>query len=176
MGIGIVLLFWALVGGITMAFYVLSRNRSKKIAKIISGAILAPIAFLLLVVSINYFQSLFPSRIFESSFGFPPTTDVAELKGESSTFGDSSSVVLRFRANKQTVVKILGSRFAEIDKETFRLHSAVFSSPDNWRSLESKTTRYYKSDNFDESYGSSSAVLSYDESLKLAHFYWIGID
>lgn len=183
MGIGFVMMFWTALGSIILASYLLlSRSREnssralslKKALAIFSVVVGIPIA---LLVAVNI-PGFFPGHVFESSFGFAPTPDVTELKGVKSTFGDSDSAYLRFRANKQTIERIIGSRFFETDENGFRNRaaSALNSAPSYWRPFEGKPTRFYETYGFNGEFGSSNAILCYDESSGIAHFYWIGAD
>jgi hypothetical protein len=184
MGIGFVIIFWALVGSIILASYLLlshfgrQSSRALLLRKVLVATVAAVGIPIALLVSINFAQGFFPSHVFESSFGFVPTSDVVELKGEESTFGDSGSAYLRFRANKQTIVRIIGSRFVEIDENRFRgqAASALKSAPNYWRPFDGKPTHFYEAYRFDNSFGFSNAVLSYDESNGMVHFYWVGVD
>ena len=184
MGIGFVIIFWAAVGSIILASYLLLSHLGKKssrallLRKVLVAVVAAIVVPIALLVSINFAQGSFPSHVFESSFGFAPTSDVVELKGEKSTFGDSGSAYLRFRANQQTVERIIGPRFVEIDENRFRSQtaSALKSAPSYWRPFDGKPTHFYEAYRFDNSFGFSNAVLSYDESNDMVHFYWIGVD
>jgi len=131
-----------------------------------------------LLVVIDVAQGFLPRRVFESAFGFAPPPDVLELEGRRFVFGDSGSAYLRFRADKRTVKKLVGSRFIEIDEKRFRSQSAsaLKSAPSYWRPFEGKATHYYEAGRFDDSFGTSYAVLSYDEADHVAHFYWVGVD
>ncbi len=184
MGIGFVIIFWVIVGSIIMASYVLLSHLGKKssrallLRKVLVASVAAVGIPISLLVSINFAQGFFPSHVFESSFGFASTPDVVELKGEKSTFGDSGSAYLHFRANKQTVERIIGSRFLEIDENRFRSQaaSALKSAPSYWRPFDGKPAHFYEAYRFDNRFGFSDAVLSYDESNGMVHFYWTGVD
>jgi len=184
MGIGFVTIFWAIIGSIVLASYLLlshlgkNSSRALLLRKVLVASVAAVGIPIALWVIINFAQGFFPSHVFESSFGFAPTSDVVELKVEKSTFGDSGSVYLRFRANKQTVERILGSRFVEIDENRFRSQtvSALKSAPSYWQPFDGKPTHFYEAYRFDNSFGFSNAVLSYDELNGMVHFYWVGVD
>ncbi len=184
MGIGIVLVFWAIVGGFLFAVYLALSHFGKQfpfaalLKKVMSVGVAAigiPIALLIII---SFALNFFPSHIFKSSFGFAPPPDVVDLKGAKSVFGDSGYARLRFRASRETVNRIIDSRFVEVSGEGFK-HSGFLSldsAPSYWRPLEGKSVRFFESDRFDDSFGSSNASLSYDESSGTVHFYWIGID
>ncbi|MBA2734049.1 MAG: hypothetical protein H0U54_14360 [Acidobacteria bacterium] len=184
MGIGFVIIFWAIIGSIVLASYLLLSHLGKKssrallVKKVLVAFVAAVVIPIALWFVINFARGSFPSHVFESSFAFAPTSDVVELEGEKSTFGDSGSTYLRFRANKQTFERITGLRFVEIDEKRFRSQStaALKSAPSYWRPFEGEALHFYEAYKFDESFAFSNAVLSYDESSYVVHFYWIGID
>lgn len=184
MGIGLVIAFWAMIGSIILASYLLLSRLGKRsphallLKKVLGASVAAFGIVIVLMVVINVAQGFLPRRVFESSFGFDPPSDVVEVKGKRFVFGDSGSAYLRFRADKRTVEQIIGSRFVEIDERRFRSQSAsaLESAPSYWQPFEGKATRYYEADRFDDSFGFSYAVLSYDESNSVAHFYWVGVD
>lgn len=183
MGIGIVLVFWAIVSGILVGCFVVfirpGKNLSRKASFLLRGALIfggvavTPVLILLLGFASNSIRSLFPSQIYEARFGYSPSTDVTDLEGKVSTFGDSSTVELRFRANQQTFNKLLASRFLEIDRDRFITLNA---SPDNWKRVGNRSTRYYEASSFDDTYSSSTAIMAYDEWSREVYFYWVGID
>ncbi|MBO0861113.1 MAG: hypothetical protein J2P21_22040 [Chloracidobacterium sp.] len=184
MGIGFVLMFWALIGGVVMALYLpLSRLGRRypfaddtKRALVFFSAV-ADIAGAILFI-VNIVRNSSPSLVFESSFGFSPTSDVKELEGGRSIFGDSGETFLRFRASRQTIQSIVaGRRLYEIDENMFMSQAPHDSASQSyWKPFDGKPTLFYESQRFDDSFGSSSAILCYDESAGVAHFYWIGVD
>src|SRR3712207_2284475 len=117
MGTGFVIMFWAIVGGILLASYLLLSHLGKKssLAELLKKVFVAFVAAVGIPVALltvgSFALDLFPSHVFKSSFGFAPTSDVTELRGKQSRFGDSGSTYIRFRANKPTLERIIGSRF-----------------------------------------------------------------
>ncbi len=178
MGIGFVLTIWlAICGVITAAYLLLFRSRvatSLKKATAIFGAVIGVVIALNIVIRI---PDCFPSYVYESSFGIAPTPDVLELKGYRFKFGDSGDAFLRFRANKQTIEGIVArTRLYGINEIMFKRQTDSISPPSYWKPFEGKPKLFYESNRFDDSFGSSRAILCYDESNEVAHFYWIGVD
>lgn len=180
MGIGFVLTLWAVIGIIILASYLLLSRLGRRypFAAETKRAIVPLFAAVgmtvALVITVNIVRDLFPAQVFESVFGFPPTSDVKELEGRRFIFGDSGDAFLRFRADKQTIERIVtGARLYKITEDTFKSRA---SSQSHWKPFEGKPTLFYESQSFDDSFGYSSAILCYDGSTGLAHFYWVGVD
>jgi len=185
MGIGIVILFWAVVAGFLISVYfvlaLVGRRFAaaaflKKVLVALVGAVAIP---LVAWAIISFAAGFFPSVVFKSNLGFFPPRDVVELHGRQLIIGDSGEAYLRFRASRETVQRILGDRFFEIGKPDARFDQ--FPSPDSppsyWHPLEGSTVRFFKSaETFDDRFHFSQAFLSYDESNGTVHFYWHGVD
>ena len=150
-----------------------SRLKSIFVACVIAVAV--PVA---LMTFISFAQNQFPSYVFRSSFGFDAPSDVTELKGGKSIFGDSGSIELEFRANKETIQRIVASRFLETNEQSFKSQCNCQLKPKSAQqnSVEDKQNTYYEAAHFDNSFGISRALLSYNEATKETHFYWTGID
>jgi len=72
---------------------------------------------------------------------------------------------------------VTGKRLYEIDENMFRGQAPPDSaSRSYWKPFDGKPTLFYESQWFDDAFGSSRAILCYDESAGVAHFYWIGVD
>jgi hypothetical protein len=177
-------MFWAIIGGILLASYLLLSHLGekssfvellKKVFVAFVAAVGIPVALLIVV---SFALDYFPGHVFKSSFEFAPTSDVTELMGKKSRFGDSGSTYLRFHANKRTLERIIGSRFVEIDENRFRrqTEAELEYAPDYWHPFEGKPTHFYEANKFDESFGFNYAVMSYDETNGLIHFYWTGVN
>jgi len=79
--------------------------------------------------------------------------------------GDSGYALLRFRANKQTIERIVTSaRVYEIDEDMFKKQADSKSPPIYWKPFEGKSALFYESQRFDDSFGAGRAILCYDES------------
>lgn len=183
MGIGIVILFWLSVSGMLFAGYLglralgrISRkaNLLKNVFVAVVAAVAIPIAVLIVT---NFVLGFFPSYVFRSTFGFDPPPSISELEGGKSVFGDSGEIYLRFRTDKTTINRIADARFVELNEEQAKHLLAQLSKGSSGGSLfASPTTRVYRAVKFDESFGSSTATLMYDEASGVTEFYWLGID
>ncbi|MGH9754710.1 MAG: hypothetical protein ACREA2_18180 [Blastocatellia bacterium] len=184
MGIGFALMFWVVIGSVVLASYLLLSRLERRYPfatelKQVLVVIVAVVGIAAaLSVTVNIVRGCFPGLVFESSFGFPPTSDVKELKGRRFIFGDSGDAFLRFHASKQTIERIVtGARLYQINENMFRRQApSDLASPSYWRPFEGKPALFYESQWFDDSFGVSNAILCYDESIGVAHFYWIGVD
>jgi hypothetical protein len=127
---------------------------------------------------LSFAQNQFPSHVFKSSFGFDVPSDVTELKGGKSVFGDSGSIELEFRADKETIQKIVGSRFLETNEQRFKsqCHCILKPNPTQQNSAEDEQITYYEASHFDDSFAASRALLSYNETTKETRFFWTGVD
>ncbi|HEY9403322.1 MAG TPA: hypothetical protein VIQ24_11700 [Pyrinomonadaceae bacterium] len=178
MGIGLVILFWAVAAMLLLAAYLgLSwAGRRSQRAKLLKRVFVAAVAALLIpvaiLVALNFAGNFFPGSVFKSSFGFSPPSDVTELKGRKVVFGDAGETYLRFKAGKPTVERIVGQRF--------RVHAGAISfptpTPDYWKPVPTASTRYFRADHFDDSFAFSQAFLIYDEATGVVHFHWSGVD
>ena len=152
-----------------------SASRLKSIFVPCVIAIAVPVAIIMIV---SFAQNQFPSYVFESSFGFNVPSDVTELKGGKVVFGDSGSIELEFRANKETIQKIVASRFLETSEQSFKsqCNCVLKPKPAQQSSVEDKQNTYYEASHFDNSFAVSRALLSYNETTKETRFYWTGVD
>jgi hypothetical protein len=183
MGIGIVALFWAFVGAFLLAGYLLLALLGKRFPTatrlkdvLVAGAA-AVVITVALILGITFALNLIPGHVFRSSFGFSPTSDVLDLRGRKFTFGDSGDTYLRFRASKETVNRILDSRFLELRQDEIRGYGFPWkdSAPSYWQPPNGASVHFFHATQFDDSFGSSEAFLN-DESTGSVHFYWIGVD
>lgn len=180
MGIGFVILLWAIVGIFLLASYfglaTLAHGtpRAKLLKKVFVAAVAAVVFPVAALVAFSFVAGFFPGHVFQTTFGFSPPPDVSELEGRKVVFGDGGEAYLRFKAGKQTVERILDQRFRE---DAGALPGSFDqSTPDYWKPVPTASTRYFRADHFDDSFGASQAVLIYDEATGIVHFCWWGID
>ena len=183
MGIGFVILLWSIVGVLLLAVYLILSvlRRGFAIAGHMRRVMVAAVAAIAipfgLLVVINFVLGFFPSHVFKTSFGFWPSHDVVELKGKELLIGDSGEAYLYFRADKETVHRIVSSRFLELSEPDSLMH---FPSPEPlpayWRPPAGQSVHVFKSDHFDDRFGFSQAFLIYEESSGTVYFYWTGVD
>lgn len=183
MGIGLVILFWIVVAGFLLAVYLAlsafakTRPRAALLRKVFvafAAALAIPLGLLALL---NFSAGFFPSHVFRSSFGFFPPADVTELKGSQSSFGDSGSAYLCFRADKVTVEKIIRSRrFVEDEAAGLKTGDLPDRQRDcRWPGSGSVLRRFTLTD-ADDTFQHSYGVLLYEESTGRVYFQWEGID
>jgi hypothetical protein len=182
MGIGFVILLWLAVGLISLLIYLGLSTLAKRspraalLRKVFVAFVAALVIPIGLLASINVASDFFPSHVFKSSFGFAPTPDVTELKGVRSTFGDSGSAHLCFRAEEGTIKRIINSHsFVEGSGQSKPSDKTTASGECRQPALSSDV-RYYVSEHFDESFAFSHALLIYEPSSGRAYFSWEGID
>lgn len=183
MGIGIVILFWLIVGGVLLTIYVALRSlgRTSKKANLLKNVFVAVVAAITIplaaLVIANLALGFFPSYVFRSTFGFDPPPTVSELEGGRSVFGDSGETYLRFRTDKATINKLVGTRFVELDAQEKSRHLAQASKGSGDAVLFAKpTTRVYEAITFDDTFSLSTATLVHDEASGMTEFHWLGVD
>ncbi len=181
MGIGFVILIWLIVGGVLLAVYrglsgLARRSPRAALLKRVLVALVAAVAIpVSALMAFNFAQGYFPASVFEASFGFRPPPDVKVLEGRRSVFGDSGAAYLRFRASRQTVERIVNPRFSEISRAEF---VAAINAPETEevRTQAGASTRYFRASHDDDSFASSQAYLSYEETTGQVYFQWSGVD
>ena len=184
MGIGFVIIIWAILGSLLLACYFLLSHFETKFAfasrlkSIFVPCVIAIAIPVAIMTIISFAQNQFPSYVFKSSFGFDAPSDVTELKGGKFVFGDSGSIELEFRANKETIQRIVTSRFLESNEQIFKSQCNCTLKPDSTqRSLvEGEQSTYYEAPHFDDSFAASRALLSYNEATRETRFFWTGVD
>jgi len=118
-------------------------------------------AFALYVVAVVacFFWNTRPAAIFEMHFGFPPPSDVRNLKSKHYILGDSGNTTLSFKAGRETVGRIVQHCFPD----------TLDQSPDlsGWRNFHREFSEYFGFESYD---------LWYNEETGRVHFVWTGID
>lgn len=114
-----------------------------------------------------------PTYVFYSSSGSFPSSSIKDLKGQKSSFGDAGQASLRFKADKDTVDKIIKENsFLDRFKEAFSK-----SEDENLREFSTKTkAKFYQSPTMKMGFGQGGAILAYDEESENVYFYSYGID
>lgn len=107
------------------------------------------------VASLYYLST--PAQVFKTSFGFTPTNDVREIKSKYWYFGDSGSTDLQFKANSQTIQRIVAMGLKETEDSK-------------------KMARIYSATNRIKDFASEEETLSYDERTQQAYYSFQGID
>lgn len=97
-----------------------------------------------------------PSVEFERQFGFPPPPDVLQLSADSTFFGDSGHRSMRFKANLQTVNRIIGRGMN--------------------RMSDAEHQQHYSSQVGDADFGDETEDLFYDPDTGEVTYEWTGID
>ena len=97
-----------------------------------------------------------PSVEFERQFGFPPPPDVLQLSAHSTFFGDSGHVSMRFKANRQTVNRIVGRGMN--------------------RMSDAEHQQHFYSKVEDADFGDETEELFYNPDTSEVTYEWTGID
>lgn len=183
MGIGFVFLVWVAAAILLLAAYLILSALAKKfpraalLRKVFVAFVAALAIPLALWVTFNFVAGFFPSRVFESSFGFSPPSTVSELKGSESDFGDSGSAYLCFRTDEATFEKIIRSRpFIEVRPDEMKADYHGGGPNDCWKPDAGSKTRRFEVSNLPVAYQHAGGELLYDESTGRVYFQWDGVD
>ena len=122
-----------------------------------------------------------PNRLFKATFGFllPPETAVLEAYHES--IMDYGTTVMEFRTTQDVLGRIIANSFTRVDKEAFlrSYESNAHNLPQDvrtWFLPAAQADRFYLAVVFERSFGSSEAVLCYEEKTQTVYFHWVGVD
>jgi hypothetical protein len=130
-------------------------------------------AFALICFGI-YFYLTRPSVLFSSQFGFPPTSDVQNLRASMWSLGDSGRMHMRFIANPSTIQRIV-ARGLGPESWGGALQQPA-DAPDWWSPSPDSSTLIYHGTFTGRSFGTEMEYLIYDPNTKEAHFLMLGVD
>src|SRR5262245_50394750 len=104
MGPLFVLIFWGIIATPILIVLLILWRKKSPVAIHAKKSILAAVATIAIVFGALFLghllSGLFPSHVFETSFGFAPPRDVTDLQGYSFIFGENGETFLRFRADQ----------------------------------------------------------------------------
>ena len=123
-----------------------------------------------------YFLST-PPQVFKTSFGFAPTNDVREIKSKYWYFGDTGITYLKFKANPETIKRIVTLGLVEAGSTPSQSSASIGDDvPDWWRPESHSGTRIYTKSNRIRDFASEEEMLCYDETAQQAYYSFQGID
>lgn len=186
MGIGFVLLLWAIFGslvtGASCALICLFlRPKWKRALQLIAiatslGFVVTPVLFVMQANYLDARRSSDPRELFHSYFGFEPTADVSDLEGDTSGIADYRTTIIRFKASQTTIQRIISQGFEEEEKRKLDTANDPVGPAFLGERLNRSTAHYYVANHFGDTYGSTSAYLLYDTETRDAYFHWVGVD
>ncbi len=189
MGIGGVLLLWAVFGTvagvIAIVGVVVARGTSGflKLTGVLAAALGFPCALaagifaIVWIVSIAKGPQVSTSRSeFETEFGVSPGPDVQAVESESLGWTDSHQHFLRFRCSPQTITTIVRRFRPASASECQRALHARSTAAVWWRPRTSPSTLCFVARPFDSAFASNEAWLFYDPKSRVTYFAYQGVD
>ena len=181
-------LFWVFVLAvfcgaclISLVVFVIGWRKKNRTLKYLGG-----VPFGILASLGTFFCALFlwsliatdnPRNVYQDTFGFAPSSDVANLNSSYFMFGDSASTYLYFKASPATIKRIAANGLKRIPSSQY--DSYLSDAPSWWKPRVTKTTQIFVSSHHG---GASSTeteddeTLLYDPATRDAYYSYIGID
>jgi hypothetical protein len=192
MGPLFVILIWLFLAGMFSAFWVgafllfnSGRRRKSRIATWTGGVLLVcitlPVIAAVGLVANSYARRNNPRLHYADIFHERPTTDVKDLRNESSSLADSEHTFMRFKTSPETFHRIVPKHMKKIGYRDYQKERPGDNLvvPSWWRSPTENTTEIYL---FVPDWGSGrrfaseSELLTYDAATKTVMYFFIGID
>jgi hypothetical protein len=192
MGPLFVLLFWLIIAGIFGTFwlvgliiFIIGKRKNSKLMMWFGGT---PVVFLTAIavagvglVGYGMIRATNPRYVFKDTFGEPPSKDVTEIKSKVYGFADEAQVFLTFKAEPETVHRIILKDLAKITYQQYeREMPGTNINPPRWwrRPTISTSDIYFSSPNFGDGkrFASETTLLTYDENSRTVMYFYIGID
>ena len=124
-----------------------------------------------------------PQRVFQAAFGKPPPPGVTNIVGESSGFGDSAGIVIRFSCDDATFRALLPTVIGKISEAEWSQYESSHAHGRDWPNLTGDGIEHYLHEHSVESRklgprGFSSEVYAIARNPRTGEvqFYWDGID
>jgi len=117
-----------------------------------------------------------PPKVFERTFGFAPTGDVREIQSQYWYFGDTGSTYLKFKAEPQTIQRIVKIGLDQRPIPEVNNYLSAESDPQWWQPQPGSITHFYMQANRLKDFASENEMLCYDERTQQAYYMFLGID
>lgn len=189
MGLGVVLIVWLIFAVAAacawlfcLAIFVVATWKRWRIAQVLFliplvGMPLTGLALGVVVVFLTG-RGFYAPLVYREEFHEPPTSDVRELTGYKFGIADGANCYLRFIARPESVAHLVAkAKFQPTTEGEFRFRTEDHGiPPHSWSPFRGKPTQFYVSKDFDRSFPSSTAYLSYDPATGVVHFAWEGFE
>lgn len=114
-----------------------------------------------------------PEAVYYNSFGFEPTEAVDSLRSDLSSFADNSVAYLRFRADRETVERIVARGMSPADSIPAKRasHPGWYQPP-----VEGDGVEFFTAERIVQRHASEREELTYDPTTGEVWFYYRGVD
>lgn len=112
---------------------------------------------------------------YETALGWPPSSDVKELRCRVSVVGDSGAEWMTFQASPETVDRLLG-RFSVINSAEFLEASGGGGAPSWWRPKKADLIAFYRAEGWSPHFSNSTAYLAHDRAKRVVYYHHSGFD
>ncbi|HEX6099857.1 MAG TPA: hypothetical protein VF432_26325 [Thermoanaerobaculia bacterium] len=194
MGVGCVLLLWAIPVAIALAVAatgaaIFLRSAARRsMPGMIAGGGIGAVGAVVAIVAIVFIAGwlvwgMWPHETtsraaFQDAFGFPAGAEVTQIRSRTAGSTDSHEQFLRFHAPPPTVAAIVSTRFQRSTANDCRQESLQWKddAPAWWTPSVTPQTECYTAEPYDQRLASNAAWLLYDRSTGAAHFHYHGVD
>ena len=192
MGPLFVILIWLFLAGVFSIFwigafllFIFGRRRKSRIATWLGGILLIcvtlPAIALVGLVANSITRRSTPKLLYAYTFDERPSSDVAHLRTESSSFADSEHTFIRFEANPDTFHRIVPKHMKKVSYSDYQkeIPGNNLDAPSWWSPPTKDTSEIYL---FVPDWGSGrrfaseSELLTYDVATKTVMYFFLGLD